>query len=381
MCAPTTSGGTTFGPGTANNLLRSNGTSVYWSALSASDIPTISIIDKTSGTLTVERGGTGQTSIANIQAGKDGDGNTISSTYLKLSGGDLTGDLGIITRDTDKFINFWYSTNKIAGASWRLGVLGSGSSDTNYFVIQSGTSTTSATTWNNAIRIGQNTYDTAVGGNLYPLTNNTKTLGTSSYKWSNVYATTFTGNLTGDVSGTASNVTGTVAIDHGGTGATTAAAARVNLGLGTTTNNYHINANANGSSETLSMVYTVENSKNIALNGHELLFLIRYGGLQLLDKTMSYATCWTLETRQGRASVTAGNGSVETTHVSFGEGKSFPTASYYVVASVYSNVLARIRDVRIGTDNYATDGFDITAVSTSGSELTGVPVNWIAILQ
>ena len=209
--APTTSGGTTYGPGTNGNFLKSNGTSVYWVSLSTSDIPTISITDKTGGTLTaarggtgistytigdilysnaanslsklsgnttttrkflrsvattsgtavapawdtvtktdvglsnventalstwtgtnkittvgtistgtwqgtaiaasyignhstdkltsgtlpVGRGGTGVTAIANIQAGKDGDGNTISSTYLKLSGGTLTGNLTI----------------------------------------------------------------------------------------------------------------------------------------------------------------------------------------------------------------------------------------------------------------------------------------------
>lgn len=106
MCAPTTSGSTTFGPGTANNLLRSNGTSVYWSALAASDIPTISITEKTSGTLTVARGGTGQTSIANIQAGKDGDGNTISSTYLKLNGGTLTNVLNFKGNFISPQINF-----------------------------------------------------------------------------------------------------------------------------------------------------------------------------------------------------------------------------------------------------------------------------------
>lgn len=41
------------------------------------------------------------------------------------------------------------------------------------------------------------------------------------------------GNLTGTVSGNATNVNGTVQVDHGGTGATSAASARLNLGLGT----------------------------------------------------------------------------------------------------------------------------------------------------
>ena len=41
---------------------------------------------------------------------------------------------------------------------------------------------------------------------LVPTTDNSVTLGTASFKWSNVYATTFTGNLTGNVTG---NVTGT----------------------------------------------------------------------------------------------------------------------------------------------------------------------------
>lgn len=84
----------------------------------------------------------------------------ISSTYLKIDGSNnMTGDLNIIAGDTDKFVNFWYNTNKTAGASWRIGELGSGSNDTNYFVIQSGTSTTSSTTWNNTVRIGANTYN------------------------------------------------------------------------------------------------------------------------------------------------------------------------------------------------------------------------------
>ncbi len=48
------------------------------------------------------------------------------------------------------------------------------------------------------------------------------------------YDKTITGDytITGNLTGTATNVTGTVAIDHGGTGATSAAEARTNLGLG-----------------------------------------------------------------------------------------------------------------------------------------------------
>lgn len=122
-----------------------------------------------------------------------------NSTYLKLDGSNnMSGDINIITGDSDKAVNFWYNTNKKAGASWRIAMLGTGSSDTNYFVIQSGSSSTTATTWNNTIRIGQNTFDVQVSGNLYPSATNTKTLGTSNFKWANVYATTFNGALSGN---------------------------------------------------------------------------------------------------------------------------------------------------------------------------------------
>lgn len=136
------------------------------------------------------------------------------NNYLPLSGGDLTGDVSFIMGDSDKFINWAYSTWSRIGASWRAGVLGSGNGDTNYYTIQSGTSGTGSTTWNTALRIGQNTFDAGFGGNVYPLANNTKTLGTSSLKWANVYATTFTGNLTGNASTatTASKLSNTSAI-------------------------------------------------------------------------------------------------------------------------------------------------------------------------
>lgn len=58
----------------------------YKASLTASDIPDLSASKITTGTLAVARGGTGQTSVANIKAGKDADGNTISTTYVKIGG-------------------------------------------------------------------------------------------------------------------------------------------------------------------------------------------------------------------------------------------------------------------------------------------------------
>ena len=70
--------------------------------------------------------------------------------------------------ETDKFFDFAYGNNPTAsnapGASWRIGALNSGSGNTNYFVIQTGGSDTTATTWKNAMRIGMNDLDVTFGG-------------------------------------------------------------------------------------------------------------------------------------------------------------------------------------------------------------------------
>ena len=158
------------------------------------DIPTkTSHLENDSGFLT-SRGYIGTTA---VQA---------SSASQNLTGiGNLTmsGNLTITSGNTDKFINFSY--NDANAHSWRLGYLGTGNGEANYFVVQSAKA--SGTSWNNAIRLGNETLDAAFGGNVYPLTTNTQTLGTQSLKWSNVYATTFTGNLTGNVTGNADTAT------------------------------------------------------------------------------------------------------------------------------------------------------------------------------
>ena len=80
--------------------------------------------------------------------------NEINASELKLSA-----DVNIIAGDQDKFVNFLYNAEKKAGASWRLGILGTGLEDAKYFVIQSGTSTISDTNWADALQIGMNTHD------------------------------------------------------------------------------------------------------------------------------------------------------------------------------------------------------------------------------
>ena len=69
--APTTSGGTTYGPGTSGQVLKSNGTSIYW----ASDSNTDTQVTQSSSTSTQYRpvilGYTNTTTIADLAVGLD----------------------------------------------------------------------------------------------------------------------------------------------------------------------------------------------------------------------------------------------------------------------------------------------------------------------
>lgn len=102
-------------------------------------------------------------------------------------------------QNNDQFLDFAYSNDNTApGASWRVGALHSGSGDSNYFVIQTGGSDTSASSWKSAIQIGMNTLDVTLQGDLLPTsTAAALTIGTSDLKWANIYSTKFTGDLVG----------------------------------------------------------------------------------------------------------------------------------------------------------------------------------------
>ena len=120
---------------------------------------------------------------------------TLQATTINVRGGDVN---FVNQGETDRFINFFYHDigSTKSGASWRLGHKASGSGDSNYFIIQSGTSTTTATTWNDVMRLEMNSFDASFAGNIKPIVTDTKTLGTSSLKWKAVYATDFYGNAT-----------------------------------------------------------------------------------------------------------------------------------------------------------------------------------------
>jgi hypothetical protein len=132
--------------------------------------------------------------------------------YLPLSGGTMTGPITFNLTDADKNVirinNGTYTDSTIGQYGYTLKYLGSGSGDNNSLALFS--DNCAASTQNKAIEIKQS--GDIHTRNIIPLANNTHSLGSSNYKWSNVYATTFTGNLTGNVTG---HLSGTISMTSG----------------------------------------------------------------------------------------------------------------------------------------------------------------------
>lgn len=212
---PTSSGGTTLGPGSNGQVLKSNGSTVYWAsdnnsntwrAIQANGTQIASTgtgtyaLNFVSGTGITVAGTAGTSSAANkitiTNAGVRSaaiNGNylrvntngtnadltipyaTTATTASKLStvsktawgqtywtsggiptniSGDMTGvgNITISAGNEDKYITFNYTGG--TGYDWRIGYLGSGGGDANYFVIQSDKTDG---TYVNALRIGLTT--------------------------------------------------------------------------------------------------------------------------------------------------------------------------------------------------------------------------------
>lgn len=89
-------------------------------------------------------------------------GTTTPTGKLDVNGTSyLRGDVTITAGDEDRFLNFYYTGS--TGYDWRIGYLGSGSSDANYFVIQSDKTDG---TYVNALRIGLTSLATVFGGTV-----------------------------------------------------------------------------------------------------------------------------------------------------------------------------------------------------------------------
>lgn len=136
------------------------------------------------------------------------------STKLPLTGGTLTGKVKLYNSDAstglqsgqltigstnsayngstgggDVAIELWRGTN----ASWQI--LNNGG----YLYFKNNYTTAIQSSYSQvALKMNYNTGDATFYGNISPDANNTGTLGTSSMKWNNVYATTFTGALSGN---------------------------------------------------------------------------------------------------------------------------------------------------------------------------------------
>jgi len=142
------------------------------------------------GTLPIANGGTGATTAANARTnlGLGTMATETAANYLKLSGGTMTGPIKFPTEASayTNGIRFLNGTEERGS----IGV------DDNGIVGIFGSTKISLRPVLNAATDGIE----ITTSKMIPTKNNTVSLGTSGNKWLNVYATTFTGNLTGNAS-------------------------------------------------------------------------------------------------------------------------------------------------------------------------------------
>ena len=216
---------------------------------------------------TIAAGKISGTVAAATKATQDSDGKTINTTYLKVDGSNNMTNLLTLYREgttannypagikfsvkdtttgqtySNAFIHAYqdhgsttYGTNIVIHSGGGL-FLGSGESPASHYSAKGASYTGEETylTSDGGIYIQSNGNTIANRIGLYlnasheivpikadVLTNNIGSIGTSTYKWANMYATTFHGALDGNATTatTAGNVTGTVAVGNGGTGKT-----------------------------------------------------------------------------------------------------------------------------------------------------------------
>lgn len=159
LSAPTASNSATYGVGTNGNYLRSNGTSLYWDALDAADIPSLSTDKLTSGTLPVARGGTGAASFTANSVIMSGSSTTAAFTTRAITNNTaataVTASTNLITANTlyyHKGNSNIVTVGTITSGTWNgttIAVANGGTGATSFTansIIMSGSSTTAALT-------------------------------------------------------------------------------------------------------------------------------------------------------------------------------------------------------------------------------------------
>jgi hypothetical protein len=192
--------------------------------------------------------------------------------------------------------------------------------------------------------------------------------------------------ISGDISGNAANVTGTVAIANGGTGATTAAAARTNLGLGTLATLSSIN-NGNWSGAALTVANggtgatdaaTARTNLGLAIGTNVQAWDGDLDAIAALAGTTGFlrktaANTWTLDT----ATYLTANQSISVTGDATGSGTTsiaLTLAASGVTAGTYTKVTVDAKGrVTVGA---TASRSDITApiadISNGGFKITNV---------
>ncbi len=156
-------------------------------------------------TVDADISGNAATATNATNATNDSDGNAINTTYLKLSGGTLDGDLAF------KTIGTWPAASGETYPITSSGISWSGSSDnaaifyridasdTGNLILRMGDDSNATVIFSSSVSSkGDGIVINPYNRTIEPISNNVGSLGTSSKKWANIYATTFTGALSGN---------------------------------------------------------------------------------------------------------------------------------------------------------------------------------------
>ena len=158
---------------------------------------------------------------------------TNATTATNVSGGSVnattgrfTGDLTVKGDNVDR--NLVFDGTDTDMGKWRLSHSASGGGDANYFRLQ--TTGSGGTVYADVLRFGMDTKDAVFSGNILPAVNNSQNIGSDANKFENVYATNFSGSLTGNATtATQLAVARTIALGTAVTGTPTPFSGAVNI--------------------------------------------------------------------------------------------------------------------------------------------------------